>query len=326
MYELVAEDAATVAGSMAAAFEEALASYVETLPSHQALVAYAVGRGHRTRPVGCLLACDAVGGDWRAALTCAVAVELIHKSSVIRDDIADGDEFRSGQPAVHARFGLGEAIAISDVLWSRALQEVSAVSPSASTGLALRTVIDTLAEMTSGQLEDVAPSAQNLDLEGRLTVDERKTGALSRLACWLGAHVGGGSAKEARALASYGQKLGTAFQVLNDVRNLRGCEDSRAAASDLRRGRQTLLVAYARRVDPQTMSLLEELDADAVVPSHHVAAAQQVIRDCGALEYGERLARRLLEQARQELIVLRPGTSRDILEALSKDALLAYAF
>lgn len=310
---------------MRSGFDQALARFLDGVVSHRALVEYAVRGGHRTRPVGCLLACAAVGGDWSDALEVAVGVELIHKSSVIRDDIVDGDRVRSGQPALHAVHGVASAIAVSDVLWTLALQQIWSGAPREVANDCLLASSDVLRDMAAGQLEDVAPSAARRSTEDRLFVEEQKTGSLSELACRLGAMVGGGSSGEVEALARYGRKLGTAFQVINDVRNLSGSEAARTTASDVRNGRDTVLSAHVREVAaPEALTTFGLSARDAT--DSQTERVRETLIASGAVDFGEALAARLLAAAGDELGVLPPTIASTILASLTRGVLRDYAF
>lgn len=323
MYDLNAPDTRALAGEMLAGFEAALAARVSGLPSHVKLVDYAMRTGHRTRPVGCLLGCAAVGGDWKTALDAAIAVELVHKSSVIRDDVVDDDEVRSGQRALHVVYGTSAAIAVSDLLWTLALRDAATMGEACT-----RAFAEALHDMAAGQLEDVAPSADAETIEGRVLVEERKTGALSQLACRVGAIAGGGEPYEVDALARYGRALGTAFQLLNDVRNLKGIETGRSAASDIRKRRDNVLSAYARTTAPAPdRQLLESIRlGSGDLSDAKVEAVRETIMASGAPQFCEETAVRLMTDARAQLKALGPTPARDILESLTQDALLAYAF
>lgn len=313
--------ASVYAASCAAAFEGALMAHVERLASHRELVSYAVHRGHRTRPVGCLLACAAVGGAWRDALTVAVGVELLHKASVIHDDIADGDAIRSGQPAVHVAYGVPRAVAVSDLLLSSGLAEIVDGAPRALADDCLRAATGVLGEMAAGQLEDIVPSADRRAPWSRLDVNEYKTGSLAGLACQLGAMIGGGTPHQIAALTGYGRKIGTAFQVLNDARNLAGGEWPRQAGSDLRNRRDTVLSASCR------VGGLSGLRAGgAELSDVEVLEARRQLLSSGALKLGDNLATWLLGEAREHLNELPESSASTILRSLTLGLLHEHAF
>lgn len=313
--------AGAYAASLTQGFESALVEFAERLEAHRELVEYAVHTGHRTRPVGCLLACGAVGGDWREALPLAIGVELLHKSSVIRDDIVDGDEMRSGQAAFHAVHGIAAAVSVSDRLWTMGLTQIADGAPPQLSAECLRAATDVLNEMAAGQLEDIVPSRRRRGVRSRAQVEEQKTGSLAGLACRLGALVGGGSPHETEALTDFGRKIGTAFQVLNDMRNLAGEEADRPVASDVRKRRDTVLSAYADEIggsgDPPGSRDLSDSE---------VEQARGRLLAQGALEFGERLASRLLDEARACLEVLPPTDASAILDSLTRGTLRDHAF
>ncbi|HEX4033600.1 MAG TPA: polyprenyl synthetase family protein [Solirubrobacteraceae bacterium] len=322
MFDLADPQAQALADELRESFEDALQAYISAWPSHHEIGTYALTTGHRTRPVGCLLACAAVGGAWPTAMQAAIAVELVHKSSVIRDDIADDDDMRSGHRAVHAQFGVPVALALSDRLWSDAFSSIAKAFDPELSSRCLRGLTDATHEMALGQLEDIAPSPHMSGLRSRLLVNERKTGVLAQIACWLGAVVGGADSGRADALGRYGRRLGTAFQVLNDVRNLSGLEDQRPAATDIRDGRETVLTAYAR-------SEANRFVADRSRESYagdDLGAVRRAMLDAGADDFGESLAADLMRQARAELAQLTSSPARDVLVALTTDGLLSFAF
>lgn len=182
--------------------------------------------------------------------------------------------------------------------------------------------------MAEGQLEDVSPSSPGQTIEQRLVVEERKTGALSQLACWLGAFLGGGTSHEVDALARYGRKLGTAFQIVNDVRNLCGTETTRSIASDIRQRRDTVLSAYARSTgSAEARELLDALwlGSDELTDSQ-VDEVRLAMLTTDAPRFGHETAEQLMRDARKELDVLPRSLAREILESLTEGALLAYAF
>jgi geranylgeranyl diphosphate synthase type I len=313
--------AAAYAASLAAGFEAGLREWMEGIETHSGLLDYAVRSGHRTRPVGCLLACEAVGGDWRDALPMAVGVELLHKSSVIRDDIVDEDANRSGQPSFHVAHGLSAAVVISDVLWSRGLSHIANGTSEGVADSCLRAAAEALCEMAAGQLEDALPSQSRMGAQDRLLVNEQKTGSLAGLACQLGAIVGGGTTEEIATLTRYGRKIGTAFQVLNDVRNLSGEENARLPASDIRARRDTVLTAFGREAGalggpPVTRGLSHD----------EVEETRSRLTASGALKYGDDLAARLLDEARHALVSLRRTPASEILESLTRGVLRDHAF
>ena len=259
----------------------------------------------------------------------AIGVELIHKASVIRDDVEDDDSRRSGQASLHAAYGMAVALAASDLLWTTGLAHISQGHPPHQRAQYVGAAATTLREMAAGQMEDLSPSFDAHSPTARLAVDEQKTGALSELACRLGAMAAEAPPQHIEALATYGRKLGTAFQIVNTIRNLEGVEPERLPASDLKKRRDTVLTAHVRekegldiRVAP-TSQRRAGLDLDDAT----VDQLRAEFLSFGAATFGERIANQLLSAARMQLRVLPATSARNILEQLAGESLFhVYAF
>lgn len=180
--------------------------------------------GKRVRPLLCLAACHSISGDWQKALPAACAVELIHAYSLIHDDLPalDNDDWRRGKPSSHKQFGEAMAILAGDGLQSLAFQVVSEQGP---LGL-----LQELAQaagpvgMCGGQVLDMHHETRSPD--DILQVYRLKTGALIRAAIRMGAMVGQANAHQLAALTAYAERLGQAFQVVDDLLDLTGSLDS----------------------------------------------------------------------------------------------------
>jgi geranylgeranyl pyrophosphate synthase len=321
-YDLASADTPAPIARLRTAIDAALACAVRELPDHHEVFDYALSAGHRARPLACLLSCAAADGSWQDAMGAAVGIEFIHKASVARDDIADGDERRGGQEALHVRFGVPVALAASDVLWTAGVKRLTYATRPARQHQVLETSMQMLGEMALGQLEDVAPSATQRTVAARVLVNERKTGALTELACRAGAIVASAPATTTDALAKYGRNVGTAFQVVNDVRNVQGREADRPVASDIRAGRDTVVTAVARSPQGAVTPILGPHDGeDSATRLHAEVLASGSVARCQAL------AAELLADARRELAILPASPAREILGSLARGELFEiYAF
>ena len=301
---------------------EGLAEIVRQWPEHANLAAAALTGGRRNRPMACMLACETVGGRWPDARPFGLAVELGHKASVILDDVADEDTVRRGRPTFHAVHGIPVAIAVSDALWTAALALVAdRVTTSAGRlDQCLALFVYGFHDMAMGQLHDVEVSRSvRHSVTSRLRVNGLKTGALLVLALRVGAIVGGGTHREIEALSKFGQLIGTAFQVLNDVNNLLGREahHGRSAGTDIEVRRHTPLLAYAIERAGPAGRLTELADSTSPLTPDQVREMRRILISIDAPEYGEKLAREMLDEARQCLSVLRPTLARTILLAIA---------
>jgi geranylgeranyl diphosphate synthase type II len=215
--------------------EEALEHYLpreDNIPADiYKAVRYSVfNGGKRIRPILCLAATEAVGGDLGPAIPVACALELIHSYSLIHDDLPamDDDDFRRGKPTCHKVFGENIAILAGDALLTEAfvlLSHVEKVRMSAERRLA---VIQEIAKaagicgMVGGQALDVL-SGKSVSDEGTLyEIHRRKTGALIVAAVKSGAIIFNARQDKIQALAEYGINVGLAFQIADDILNVEG--------------------------------------------------------------------------------------------------------
>ncbi|MSQ03377.1 MAG: polyprenyl synthetase family protein [Myxococcales bacterium] len=169
--------------------------------------------GKRIRPLLCLAAAESVGGDAAAALLPAVALELVHTYSLVHDDLPamDDDDERRGRPTVHVVYGDATAILVGDALLTAAFEHI-ADSPPLVRELARAAGG---AGMVGGQYLDIRGNVDGI--EALMHLHRLKTGALLRAAVRMGGVAGGGSDAQLQALTRYGEAVGLAFQIADDV-------------------------------------------------------------------------------------------------------------
>ncbi|CAA0384116.1 putative transferase [Arabidopsis thaliana] len=184
--------------------------------------------GKRVRPLLCIAACELVGGDEATAMSAACAVEMIHTSSLIHDDLPcmDDADLRRGKPTNHKEFGEDMAVLAGDALLALAFEHMTFVS----SGLVapermIRAVIE-LAKaigtkgLVAGQVTDLCSQGLNPDdvgLERLEFIHLHKTAALLEAAAVLGAIMGGGTEEEIEKLRKYARCIGLLFQVVDDI-------------------------------------------------------------------------------------------------------------
>jgi geranylgeranyl diphosphate synthase type II len=218
--------------------------------------------GKRLRPILCIAAAEAVGGDPGEVLVAACALEMIHTYSLIHDDLPamDDDDLRRGKPTCHKQFDEATAILAGDGLLTEAFHILAAAAPRYEGREAvLLEVTELLARsagyrgMVGGQMLDLQAEGRKITLKELETVHRMKTGALLTASCRMGALLGGGNRQEVTILTGYGEKFGLAFQVTDDLLDVEGetAEMGKPAGSDERRGKATypalLGVAAARQ-------------------------------------------------------------------------------
>ncbi|MDE2415733.1 MAG: polyprenyl synthetase family protein [Comamonadaceae bacterium] len=179
--------------------------------------------GKRLRPLLVLAACEAVGGHPEAALRAACAVELIHAYSLVHDDMPcmDNDVLRRGKPTVHVRFGQAQALLAGDALQALAFELLApedSVPPAMQARLCRLLAQAAGADgMAGGQAIDLASVGLRLTQEQLRHMHRLKTGALLRASVVMGAACGQAGSAAEQALALYGEHVGLAFQVVDDV-------------------------------------------------------------------------------------------------------------
>jgi geranylgeranyl diphosphate synthase type I len=279
----------------------------------ETLQAAHVDGGKRIRPVLCLLACQAVGGDLDAALPAAAALELLHNFSLIHDDIEDDSPTRRHRPTVWALWGRPQAINAGDAMFTLARTALHGLAdrglPADTVLAACRLFDETCLRLTEGQHLDMA-------FEGRLdvTVDQYlamiggKTAALLSASTAMGALVGGAAQAVRDRLADFGRALGLAFQIQDDILGIWGDEQvtGKSAESDILTRKKSLPVVYALQEEGEG-GPLHGLYGEPVGPED-VAAVLDLLTAAGAREYATTAAQ---------------DTHRHALEALEASGVLA---
>jgi geranylgeranyl diphosphate synthase type II len=249
-----------------------------------------VAPGKRLRPQLVLLASRACGGTDQAALPAAVAVEMIHAYSLVHDDLPamDDDDLRRGRPTCHKKFDEATAILVGDALQARAFEVLaSQISPPECAARCCAELAQAAgaSALVGGQADDLSsqffiPTSDRQAIEQLELIHRRKTGALFRVSLRLGALVAGANPQQVAALDTYGQHLGLAFQVTDDLLDVSGCEASmgKRVGKDHQRGKTTypsILGVEASQQRAQTLineaCQALELFGDAAAPLRRLA-------------------------------------------------------
>jgi geranylgeranyl diphosphate synthase type II len=190
---------------------------------HKAMRYSVFAGGKRLRPILCLAAAESCGGDIKAAMPLACAVECIHTYSLIHDDLPsmDNDDFRRGRPTSHKAFGEGIAVLAGDALLTIAF-EITAHAAS-TRRYALSEMLAELArgagsrKLIAGQVADVEAEGKAITRAELRYIHENKTAALLTTCVRLGAMTANATAAQLKALTDFGASLGLAFQVIDDI-------------------------------------------------------------------------------------------------------------
>ncbi len=189
--------------------------------------------GKRLRPALALGAAEVICGDSSAAMPAACAIEMIHTYSLIHDDLPcmDDDDLRRGKPTLHRAFDEATAVLAGDALQAMAFDAIAAAGNAAVVGEIARAA--GVAGMVGGQSIDVQSEGEDLPLEAVQEMHRRKTGALIRISVRSGAMLAGAERDPLERLTAYGEHLGLAFQIADDILDVVGDDEAMGKRSGM---------------------------------------------------------------------------------------------
>ncbi len=240
--------------------------------------------GKRLRPILFKLAAEAVSpGSSKAIMPAGLALEVTHCFTLIHDDIMDKDQFRRGNPTVHTKWDEPTGILAGDVLYARAFELISHTEASDSAKVnAVLMLSQACIQICEGQQEDMSfEKRDDVSREEYLSMVQKKTGVLYGAAAGIGVLCAGGSAAEVTALSTYGNSIGAAFQIQDDIIDLLVSSEKsgKDQASDIREGKQTLLAIYARERGLDLSSYRRSLKPDEIQDLIALLSKHNVIAD-----------------------------------------------
>ena len=277
------------------------------------LAAYNRNAGKRHRPLICMLASAAVGGDFKAPLAMAAAIENFQTAALIHDDIADAGQLRRGEPCLHISQGVGMAINDGDYALVASFDSIisdSTLDDSLKVRL-LHELTSMMQRTIEGQALDLGWVANNrfdITVDDYLFMATHKTAFYSGaapLAC--GALIGGGTPKQVETLRSFGMDTGLAFQIQDDLLNLVGKKEAREKdfRSDITEGKRTLVAVHAlshlgQEEHDELLNILEAKTSDAQL----LARAVELFDKAGSLEFARSYSLDLVNRAKENLAPL----------------------
>lgn len=270
-------------------------------------------RGKMFRPMLVLLSSEASGARHPRAVTLAAVIELVHLATLVHDDAVDHSVLRRGIPTVNSAFSHQISVIMGDYLYSRAMTELVRLGETEP----LRIIAHVTNEMTVGEMRQLLAHDPLAFTEAQYDLLIRsKTASLLSGACEVGA-VGAPPAVQ-RALARYGEALGMAFQIVDDLLDYTADEAATGKPSglDLREHKVTLpLIAALPRMPRAARGAVERLMASPEPSDDQIAAVVQAVAEAGGLTYARERALRLAHEAETTLDVLPASPSREALRA-----------
>lgn len=241
-------------------------------PIFDAMRYSALAGGKRVRPFLVLAFCELFGGDRQAALPLAAAVEMIHTYSLIHDDLPcmDDDDLRRGRPTNHKVYGEATAVLAGDALLTFAFETVA--SAPCLTHAQIARAVRVLAKaagpcgMVGGQIMDMAAESEKPSLATLDRLQERKTGALIRVAAELGCIAAFATAEETENALCYADGIGRAFQITDDILDVYGDTATlgKTVGSDAEEGKTTYMTYMSREDAEEKATSLTETAKNAI--------------------------------------------------------------
>ena len=275
--------------------------------------------GKRLRPSLLLLTCGALGYRGERRFNLAAVVEFIHTATLLHDDVVDGSALRRGNATANETFGNPASVLVGDFLYSRAFQMMVEASD--------MRIMQVLADATNVIAEGEVLQLMNmhnaeLDEAGYLAVVRSKTAKLFEASARVGAILAGASPELEAACAQYGQALGTAFQVIDDVLDYAGDAEvmGKSLGDDLREGKNTLpLIAAMQRGTPAQKAVIQSaLETGSTDLLDQVI---DIVTTTGALEFSRHAAAQEARRAIAFAQALAPGPYTNCLLSLAEQLL-----
>ena len=270
--------------------------------------------GKRFRPLLTLLCAEVGQGRNEQVVDAAVGVELTHLASLYHDDVMDEAELRRGVQSANLRYGNAVSILVGDLLFGTASSVIADLGPEA-----VKVQAETFVRLCSGQIRDERPPGDGVEpADYYLGVLADKTGSLIATAAWYGATFGGCDDRTRDTLTAYAEKLGVVFQLADDLLDVSSdaSDSGKTPGTDLREGKATLPVLYARASTDPADERLRGLLAGPISDPREVAEAVRLLREHPAMEQARRHTRQVAGEARALLAGLPDQPAVRALQAL----------
>lgn len=268
--------------------------------------------GKRVRPMALLLSCACFGPISAAARELAVVAELVHSATLLHDDVVDEGVERRGATTARLLFGNASSVLGGDLLLVHALDRTARVAPELMPGLIL-----TLRRLVDGEIVQLRGRTQ-LDLSEAtyMRILQDKTASLFAYSTGAGAHLAGASTSDQERLAAFGEQLGLAFQLVDDVLDYSGEGTGKTLLADLREGKLTLPLVLTVAKHPELVQPLRRIYAGDQEP---VAQVSRAVVASGACDEVRRRATECTRLAIESLGLVAPSPARLVLEHVARE-------
>lgn len=273
--------------------------------------------GKRIRPVVLLLSCEAAGGDAKKALRAGVAIEILHNFTLVHDDIMDNAGSRRGRKTVHTRWDTNVAILVGDELLAMAYRALLQTKSPQIQEIA-KIFTEGVVEVCEGQAYDKEFETRSaVSVSEYLLMIEKKTAKMVAVSAEIGGLVGNGDRPAIRALRRYGEHVGRAFQIQDDLLDIVADEKElgKAVGGDLVEGKKTFLLLEAlRKAGGRDKKLLNDIVRNKGGKAGLIPEYRRIYFETGAIAAARRRIGQDITRAKRELHRLPASRARSMLE------------
>lgn len=265
--------------------------------------------GKRFRPALTFLACESVGGKKDDALQAATSVELLHNMTLVHDDIEDQSELRRGKPCLHRIYGVPTAINTGDAMLIKVFEIANASrTPTDRTRQLVSQIAKRAYDVTWGQAFEFSLwKRKDFTSDDVIRLLKYKTGAMTRLAVEVGAIAGGASTEQLESLGEFGETVGIAFQIVDDILNVSGDvrKYGKEIGGDIREGKKTLMAAHLlKTANQKDRKLFLKLLGKRRITLAETRRAINLYEKYGSIAYAKAQADEYMQRAKKSLSLL----------------------
>jgi geranylgeranyl diphosphate synthase type I len=280
--------------------------------------------GKRLRPALCMLACESLGGDIASALPVAAGIEIAHNSTLVHDDIEDGDGIRRGKPTVWKKFGTPHATNIGDGMIFKSYESINGSRlPDKKKARIIRKFTDAFVEIVEGQnMEFNFRERDDVTADEYMSMARKKAGILFGLSLGLGADIADAPQATQDTLYEFGSDMGLAFMIRDDILNLVGDQGKygKEIGGDIKEGKRTLMAidCLSKCGSEEKAKLLSILSKTRdSVTDKDVSYAIELMKKHGSIDFAQARSEEMVKSAMKKLACIESGELRKLLEEFS---------
>jgi len=282
--------------------------------------------GKRLRPIIAMLSCESVGGIPETTIPFGIALEYLHNSTLLHDDIIDRDDWRRGLLTTHKKFGLPMAIVAGDALIGETYRMLSYMAPPELEAVTYKEIIRAIADAAKNFYEGEAMDIEfgdrlNVTIHEYMIMIEKKTSQLYLLAGKGGALIGKTNRKQVENMAEYGKLFGLIFQIKDDLLNIltdQAALGKQKIGSDIPNGKRTLMFIHAlSHVDARVKKKMMRIVGNEEAIQDEVMEVIDIFMESGSIDYAQNKLKEFRERAKMCLDVLEESESKKMLIALA---------